>query len=101
VYFGTDFNDVNDADVGDPIIYLGVWPSSGTCVNVGNLPLWQTFYWRVDEFNEDATITRGDVWRFTTGCELIPGDINLDCLVNFEDYAELAATFGEEEFWPE
>jgi hypothetical protein len=100
IYFGSDAAAVAAAEMGDPE-YLGFNLAGNTSINVGNLPLWSTWYWRIDEFNQDATITRGLLWSFTTGCEAIPGDINMDCLVNFDDYALLAATFGEEEFWPE
>jgi hypothetical protein len=98
VYFGTD-----------PAAVAAMGPGEEECVNralelccnVGNLPLWTEHCWRVDEFNEDGTTTTGDVWCFTTGCAAIPGDMNQDCLVNFEDYACVAGDFGEEQFWPE
>jgi hypothetical protein len=106
VYFGTDFNDINDATTNDPILWQGFFQFRGgdSCWYAGILPLWETFYWRIDEFNgieEVEPVTKGQVWSFTTGCELIDGDINMDCLVNFLDFAELASTFGQEEFWPE
>ncbi|MHC4346427.1 MAG: hypothetical protein ACYSUP_17280, partial [Planctomycetota bacterium] len=56
---------------------------------------------RIDQGCADATVCRGDVWTFTTGCELIGGDANLDCLVNFVDYAMVAGTWMEEQFFPE
>jgi hypothetical protein len=100
IYFGTDPVAVDSAGVGDPE-NIAVNRATELSINVGNLPLWTTHYWRIDEFNEDTTTTKGELWSFVTGCEAIPGDINMDCLVNFDDYAALAATFGEEEFWPE
>jgi hypothetical protein len=105
VYFGDDFDDVTDADTNSPE-WLGFFQFRGgdAFVNVGNLPLWENRYWRIDEFNgiEDVDpVTPGNTWTFTTGCAAILGDINMDCLVNFLDYAELANTFGEEEMWPE
>jgi len=45
-------------------------------------------------------VTIGNVWRFTTGCEDILGDINRDCLLNFDDFARLAETWGKQQFWP-
>jgi hypothetical protein len=106
VYFGTDFSDVNDATTTDPIFlgWIPPFPYGEPCRNVGILPLWETYYWRVDQYNKVAgnpPVTKGRVWRFTTGCELIEGDLNMDCLVNFLDFAELASTFGQEDFWPE
>ena len=66
------------------------------------LELWKTYYWRIDEIGiAPCPLGVGNVWTFTTGCAAIVGDLNMDCLVNFLDYAELAATFGEEEMWPE
>jgi hypothetical protein len=103
VYFGTDYDEVNDATISDPE-WEGYQRSGVNTYNAGNLPLWETFYWRIDQFNSiggNPPVTKGKTWNFTTGCELINGDVNMDCLVNFLDYAELAATFGMEEFWPE
>ena len=103
VYFGTDEAAVTDANQSDPE-WKGYQRSGLTTYVVGNLPLWETFYWRIDQFNSTPgkpPETKGETWSFTTGCELIEGDLNMDCLVNFLDFAELASTFGEEDFWPE
>jgi hypothetical protein len=100
VYFGTDPAAVLAAGPGDPE-NVCVNRADVLCCNVGNLPLWTQHCWRVDEFNEDGSTTTGDLWCFTTGCAAIPGDTNMDCLVNFEDYACVAGTFGDEQFWPE
>ena len=57
VYFGEDFDTVNEATGGSSI---GV-----TSFTPGQLKLAKTYYWRVDEF--DGTVTyKGDVWSFTT-----------------------------------
>jgi hypothetical protein len=64
------------------------------------LPLWTTYCWRIDENNDDGTITKGRLWTFTTGCEDIPGDTNKDCLVNGDDYADVAGTWLLEQLWP-
>ena len=69
IYFGTDFNDVNDADRGNP---LGVLVSqdhpTATYTFDEFFDLDTTYYWRVDEVNSapDYTIFRGDVWSFKT-----------------------------------
>jgi hypothetical protein len=58
VYFGDNFDDVNNAAGGLP---QGV----ATYTPPGTLKLAKTYYWRVDEF--DAIVTyKGDVWSFTT-----------------------------------
>jgi hypothetical protein len=109
VYFGTDFNDVNDAPIyemgwvpggpGVPPEYKACLPAFEPYYSVGNLPLWTTFYWRIDE-GPQGPIVKGDVWRFTTGCPLINGDLNLDCLLNAEDYAILMTTWKEKQYFP-
>ncbi len=68
VYFGTVFDDVNDADRTNP---LGVLDSQGqiaTTYDPGRLDFGQTYYWRIDEVNAppDSTIFKGTVWSFTT-----------------------------------
>jgi hypothetical protein len=102
VYFGTSYDDVNDAGMGDPP-YRGTKPPlSPQCYDPPEtLSLWTPYFWRIDEINTDASITKGDVWTFTTGCEMLPGDINLDCLVNFEDYAMMADDWGVEIWFPD
>ena len=57
VYFGDNFDDVNDAAAGPPQAVTNYTP--------GPLEFNKTYYWRVDEF--DATAThKGDIWSFTT-----------------------------------
>ena len=51
VYFGTDFNDVNDANTTETlVVYIG---RQEPCEYdpVANLELGQTYYWRIDEVN--------------------------------------------------
>ncbi len=69
VYFGTNFDDVNDADRTND---LGVLVRQGQDANTydppGRLEFGQTYYWRIDEVNappSDARFT-GNVWNFTT-----------------------------------
>jgi len=57
VYFGDNFDDVNNAVVGIP--------SAHNTYNPGTLELEKTYYWRVDEFDGFAT-HKGDVWSFST-----------------------------------
>ena len=102
LYFGTDADAVcNGTLASDEFIgALRDGPDGRTCYTVGNLPLWTTFYWNVDEFNGDGSVTEGVCWSFTTGCAAIAGDTNQDCLLNFLDYADIASTWQGEEFWP-
>ena len=104
VYFGTSYDDVNDPVGIPPIpIFRGYLPPlSPQCYDPPEeLELWTPYFWRIDEFNADLSVTKGDVWSFTTGCEKLPGDINLDCFVNFEDYAMMADDWTVEVWFPD
>jgi len=57
VYFGDDFDDVNNA-TGGTLSGLATYTP-------GPLKLAKTYYWRVDEFDAAAT-HKGEVWSFTT-----------------------------------
>jgi hypothetical protein len=57
VYFGDNFDDVNNA--------TGASPQGDTSFNPGQLELAKTYYWRVDEFDAFETY-KGDIWSFTT-----------------------------------
>jgi hypothetical protein len=81
VYFGTDFDDVNNATTAvDPHgFYKGrqdpnQYPISGTL----DLEYGKTYYWRIDEVNAppDLTMYKGQVWQFTveTFAYPIPGE---------------------------
>jgi hypothetical protein len=66
VYFGTNFEDVNDANNSLPV---GTSPYKGnqieTTFDPGIMALYTTYYWRIDEVTRYGTIT-GPVWSFTT-----------------------------------
>jgi len=57
VYFGENFDDVNNATEG---ILQGI-----ASYTPGPLKLAKTYYWRIDEFDAFNTY-KGDVWSFTT-----------------------------------
>jgi len=57
VYFGDNFDDVNNATVG--------LPQGTPTFNPGPLELAKTYYWRVDEFDGIGT-HKGNVWSFIT-----------------------------------
>jgi hypothetical protein len=76
IYFGMDFNEVNDADIYDPNIYMGNQDVNYWDVNnydANGLESDTTFYWRIDEVSAAIT-TKGDVWSFTTVSE---SEVNL------------------------
>jgi len=87
VYFGTDKDAVADADASDTTgIYRGrqsvssYTPPEG--VEWGGGP----YYWRIDEYNTDATISTGRTWSFTVADFIVIDD--------FEDY-----DVGNNEIW--
>jgi hypothetical protein len=57
VYFGDNFDDVNNA--------TGGMPQADAIYDPGSLEQAKTYYWRVDEFDIINTY-KGDVWSFTT-----------------------------------
>ncbi len=64
VYFGTRFEDVNDATVASNV-YMG--RQSEAEFVPADLELGVTYYWRIDEVNgaPDYTIFKGETWGFT------------------------------------
>ena len=81
VYFGTAFEDVNNADTSDTTgIYRGR-QSLILFTPVETLELGQTYYWRIDEVEADnTTVYKGHVWSFTTIDHIV-----VDA---FEDYTD-------------
>jgi len=72
VYFGTDLNDVNDANnswpvatgPGDPNVYKGNFDvnSFDPC----GLDVDTAYYWRIDEVNDANVPCKGPIWTFST-----------------------------------
>ncbi len=78
VYLGTDQAAVRNADTSDTTgIYRGQQAAASYTPPEG-LAWGQTYYWRIDEVNTDATISQGRIWTFTVVDYLIVDD--------FEDY---------------
>jgi hypothetical protein len=68
VYFGADFNQVNDANDPDPDpdVFMGTLPAEDVNYTPDeNLVSLTTYYWRIDEVKNNGTVTKGNVWRFT------------------------------------
>jgi hypothetical protein len=83
VYFGTDFNDVNQATVDDSRGVLVSPAQPGTTFDLGKLTLGETYYWRIDEVNDanSASPWRGVVYRFTVADYIVVDD--------FESYNDI------------
>jgi formylglycine-generating enzyme required for sulfatase activity len=62
VYFGTDFNDVNEAT--DPNVLPGRGRQDSNSYYVSGLELYKTYYWRIGEVNGPDPCM-GKVWSFT------------------------------------
>jgi len=81
VYFGTDRGAVADADASDTTgIYRGrqsITIYTPPDVEWGGGP----YYWRIDEYNTDATISKGNVWSFT-----VTDFIGIDDIEDYNDY---------------
>ncbi len=79
VYFGTDFDDVNDANTLDP-----EWKGNQTAMTypVGPLLTDTTYYWRIDELGDPNGPYKGYTWYFTTADSFIVDD--------FESYTSTA-----------
>jgi hypothetical protein len=77
LYFGTDYDDVNDADMESMSSTVTAVSLDVNNYTPGTLEFDTTYYWRVDEFGE-SDYWKGLVWSFTTGNFLVVDD--------FEDY---------------
>ncbi|MFB0553639.1 MAG: LamG domain-containing protein [Phycisphaerae bacterium] len=87
VYFGADKTAVDKADASDTTgIYRGRQGAIGYSIpealEWGGGP----YYWRIDEYNTDGTISTGGIWSFSVADYLIIDD--------FEDYDT-----GENQIW--
>jgi len=81
VYFGTDRDGVKNADASDTTgIHRG--SQAGTSFTPAEGVQWDSgpFYWRIDENNTDATVTRGRIWSFTVADFILVDD--------FESYTD-------------
>ena len=74
IYFGTDENAVKNADTSDTTnIYRGR-QDPNTYTPTEALEWEQTYYWRVDEINNDQTISKGRIWSFTVADFILVDD---------------------------
>jgi len=88
VYFGTDELSLGGADASDTTgMYRG--RQSATSYTPPEPLEWGSgpYYWRIDEYNTDGTISTGKVWNFTVADFLLVDD--------FEDYND----YPPDEVW--
>jgi len=77
VYFGTDFDEVNDANTSSPEWQCNQ-PKNDTDYSYGQLSIGTTYYWRIDEVNalHPVQLWKGSVWRFTLRNYIIVDDMD-------------------------
>ena len=86
VYLGTDRDAVADADASDTTgTYRGRQGAASYTPPEG-IEWGQSHFWRIDEYNTDATITKGRIWSFTI--------LDFILVEDFEDY-----DIGNNEIW--
>jgi len=81
VYFGTDADTVAGADASDT---SGIYRGQQALTNYTPDEVeWAggPYYWRIDEHNDDGTVTKGNIWSFTVVDYLIVDD--------FESYNDI------------
>ena len=85
VYFGTNFDDVNEANLTDQrgvLVSENQEELSFDPLGPDLLDYGQTYYWRIDEVEADGTtINRGNIWKFTVANFIVVDD--------FESYNDL------------
>ncbi len=65
VYFGTDYDEVSQSNLDDIRDVLVSLNQRSTSFDPGLLDFGQTYYWRVDEVNNEGNIIFGKIWMFT------------------------------------
>jgi len=78
VYLGTDGLAVEGADTSDTTGIYRVRQAATSYTLPEGVEANQVYYWRIDEYNTDATISKGRTWSFTVADYLVVDD--------FEDY---------------
>jgi len=74
IYFGTDENAVEHADASDITnIYRGR-QDPNIYTPTETLEWERTYYWRIDEINNDQTISKGRIWSFTVADFILVDD---------------------------
>ena len=74
VYFGTDMDAVANADTSTADIYRG--RQSGTSYSPPEGVEWGggPYYWRIDQYNTDGSVSKGRIWSFTVADYILVDD---------------------------
>jgi len=92
VYFGTDFDDVNNATVHTTGIYQGRQSETNYTVSANELELGTTYYWRVDQIDTDNQIHKGHIWWFSI-------DTTVSSLLLIDDFGSYESSGDLQEEW--
>ncbi|MHC4680747.1 MAG: LamG-like jellyroll fold domain-containing protein, partial [Planctomycetota bacterium] len=92
IYFGGNFNDVDNATRGDPV-FQGTQTQNAYALD--RLEFGYTYYWRIDEVNdlEPGSPSKGEVWSFTTEPLGYP--------ISGTNISATASSTGQADFGPE
>jgi len=90
VYFGTSFEDVNDANENDPE-YKGSVPLATTSyvLSLDDVEKSQTYYWRVDETTSGGVVKAQAIWQFS-----VWNLTWIDTFDNYLDNADIQSVWG-------
>ncbi len=91
IYFGTDFNDVNEANTLDLEYIITKTDPNYTATD---LELGKEYFWRVDEVNPagpDPCIWPGDTWSFTVGDYRVVDDFDYASSGEMDDFWKINA----------
>jgi len=87
VYFGTDMDAVADADESDTTnVYRGRQSSANYTPPEGVELGGGSYYWRIDQYNTDGSVSKGRIWKFTVADYILVDD--------FENYDA-----GDNQIW--
>ena len=73
VYLGTDYAAVASATTATVGVYQGAKSAGDTTYAVTDLYSMNTYYWRIDEEDNNGVVTPGDVWSFRPRHLAFPG----------------------------
>lgn len=98
VYFGTDFDDVNEADTGS-VLLVSPGQTDTTYVPEGIIDWGQEYFWRIDEVNDADPNSpwKGNTWSFTVEPYAYVLDPEEDQILA----DDITVSSSEEDSWPD
>ncbi len=98
VYFGTDFDDVNEAGT-NSVLLVSPGQTDTTYTPAGILDWGQEYFWRIDEINnaDPNSPWKGDTWSFTVEPYAYALDPEEDQIIA----DDISVSSSEEDSWPD